>query len=250
MAEEPLTPTAPESPPIAVRAGADGHDADAARPGHQRGNGTVAVLLAIAAVVAALVGARASVVSSNASDVWQSALRAEVKRSAGATNDASLLYLTEFPPAVRVLSARMLADALRAAEAGQSKAVVEALELEAALQLQLVGLLSATTPLSAESAYVLPSGGFDLGKRLAAIRSEGSVGSDLLALDPDSLVATGDQLADKATLLTYALILISLCALLGILAQPVRRYRRMLLAAGVVALVCGVAMALAVEVLA
>lgn len=236
MAEELLVPTAPEP-----------HDEDAARHGHEGGSGPVAVLLAIAAIVAAMIGTRASIVSSDASDAWQSALRTEVKRSAGAMNDASLLYQTEFPQAVRVLQAGLIADALKAAEAGQSETVVRALETEAAVQQQLVDLLSATTPLSADSAYALPSGGFDLGKRLAAIRSGGP---DLLALDPDSLAATGDRLADKAALLTYALIPTSLCALLGILAQPVRRHRRRLLAVGALALICGAAMALVVEVLA
>jgi hypothetical protein len=210
----------------------------------------VAILLAVAAIVAAVIGTRASVISNGASDAWQSALRTEVKRSAGATNDASFLYLTEYPQAMRVLRIRMIADALRAAEAGQSKAVVQALEAEAALQLQLVDLLSATSALTADSVYALPSGGFDLGARLAAVRTEGPEGPELVALDPDGVVASGDRLADKATLLTYALFPTSLCALLSILARPVRRYRRVLLAGGLVALIVGTVMALVVEVLA
>ena len=247
MTQEP--PMAPDSG-SAVLAGGGGHDGAAPRRGHQGGNTTVAVLLAIAAIVAAVIGTRASIVSNEASDVWQSALRTEVKRAAGATNDASFLYLTEYPQAVRVLPAKLIADALRAAESGQSKAVVAALESEADLQLQLVDLLSATSALTADATYALPSGGFDLGKRLAAIRLGGADGPDLVALDPDGQVATGDRLARKATLLAFALIPASLCALLGILARPVRRYRRMLLAAGMVALISAAVMALAVEVLA
>jgi hypothetical protein len=57
-------------------------------------------------------------------------------------------------------------------------------------------------------------------------------------------------LADKATFLTYALIPTSLCAALGLLARSLRRYRRVLLTAGAVALLCGTALALAVEVIA
>ena len=38
---------------------------------HDRGQGGVAILLAVAAVVAAIVGARASMVSSDANDSWQ-----------------------------------------------------------------------------------------------------------------------------------------------------------------------------------
>jgi len=240
--------SAPESTPapgVGVYQGGEG-----ASGGGRSGNTAVAVLLTIAAVVAAVIGTRASMVSGDASGAWQSALRTEVKRSVGAINDVSLLYLTEYPQAMRVLPAEMIADALRAAEAGQTEAVAQALESEAARQLELADALSATTPLTDSTAYLLASGGFDLGKRLADIRASGAEGPELLALDPDSLIGTGDQLADKATLLTYALIPTSLCALLGILARPVRRYRRALLGAGTAALYCGAVMALAVEVIA
>ena len=240
--------SAPESMPapgVGAYQGGEG-----AGGGGRSGNTAVAVLLTIAAVLAAVIGTRASMVSGDASGAWQSALRTEVKRSVGAINDVSLLYLTEYPQAMRVLPAEMIADALRAAEAGQTEAVAQALESEAARQLELADALSATTPLTDSAAYLLASGGFDLGKRLADIRASGTEGPELLALDPDSLIGTGDQLADKATLLTYALIPTSLCALLGILARPVRRYRRALLGAGVAALYCGAVMALAVEVIA
>ena len=240
--------SAPESMPapgVGAYQGGEG-----AGGGGRSGNTAVAVLLTIAAVLAAVIGTRASMVSGDASGAWQSALRTEVKRSVGAINDVSLLYLTEYPQAMRVLPAEMIADALRAAEAGQTEAVAQALESEAARQLELADALSATTPLTDSAAYLLASGGFDLGKRLADIRASGTEGPELLALDPDSLIGVGDQLADKATLLTYALIPTSLCALLGILARPVRRYRRALLGAGVAALYCGAVMALAVEVIA
>ena len=247
---EPPVPPAGEPPRAGLYAGDNGHNDEVPRPSRPGSKGVAAVLLAIAAIMAAAVGARASIVSSDASDAWQSALRTEVKRSVAAVNDVSFLYLTEYPQATRVLPAKLIGDALRAAAAGQGKAVAQALEDEAALQLGLVDALSATNPLTADSAYVLPSGGFDLGRRLAVIRSGGSEGPELLALDPDGLVATGDRLADKAMLLACALIPIGLCAFLGILAVPVRRRRRMLLAGGVVVLICGAAMALAVEVLA
>jgi hypothetical protein len=250
MADDPLGSTAAGTPPVAVPADDVGHNRTAVRSGHQSGSTAVAALLAIAAIVAAMIGTRASIVSGDASDAWHAALRTEVKRSAAAIEDSSFLFLTEFPQAMRVLTAKMTADALRAAEAGQGEEVVQALESEAALQLQLVDLLSATSPLSADPTYALSPGGFDLGKRLAAIRTSGAEGPELVALDPDSLVATGDRLADKATLLAYALIPTSLCAFLGILAKPLRRCRRMLLAGGAVAGILGVAMALAVEVLA
>jgi hypothetical protein len=214
---------------------------------HDRGYGGVAVLLAIAAVVAAIIGARASMVSSDANDSWQSALRTEVKRSAAAMNDVQTLYQSDLPTAIEVLKAQILTSELQAAEPGQSPAVQQALEVEASVQSQLAVALSSGAELPSDSTYALPSGGYDLGKRLADIRSRNA---NLVALDPNSLQATGDGLAQKALLLTLALIPTSLCALLGVLAQPLRRHRRALLGSGVVALAVGVVMAIGAEVLA
>jgi hypothetical protein len=220
------------------------------RQRRQPGSGPVAFVLAAAAVAAAIVGTFASIISNDASDSWQSALRTEVKRSAGALNDVSYLYLFEFPEAAQVVSARLSADALRAAGEGRGKEVAEALEAEAAVQEQIAGLLSASTPLTETSAYLLPSSGLDLGQRLADIRASGSEGPDLLALDPESLVAAGDRLGSKASLLTFALIPISLAAFLGIVAQPLRRWRARLLLGGLAALAGGSLMALIVGVAA
>ena len=218
------------------------------RQRRQPGSGAVALVLAAAAVAAAIVGAFASIISNDAANSWQSALRTEVKRSAAALNDVSYLYLFELPGAARVVSARLAADALSGAGAGQGREVAQALETEAAVQAQIVDLLSASTPLTETSAYLLPSGGLDVGRRLADIRASGPEGPELLALDPESLVAAGDRLGRKASLLTFALIPISLSALLGILAQPLRRCRARLLLGGLAALAGGSLMALIVGV--
>lgn len=225
-------------------------DRPSGRRRYQPGSGAVALVLAAAAVAAAIVGTFASMISNDAADSWQSALRTEIKRSAAALNDVSYLYLFEFPGAVRVVFARLATDALSAAAVGQGNEVAQALETEAAVQEQIVGLLSASMPLTETSAYLLPSGGFDLGRRLADIRVGGPEGPELMALDPDGLVAAGDRLAAKASLLTFALIPISLAALLGILAQPLRRRRARLLFGGLAALAGGSLMALIVGVVA
>ncbi|MBP1633157.1 MAG: hypothetical protein H6Q11_1445 [Acidobacteria bacterium] len=216
----------------------------AGRQRRQPGSGAVALVLAAAAVAAAIVGAFASIISNDAANSWQSALRTEVKRSAAALNDVSYLYLFELPGAARVVSARLAADALSGAGAGQGREVAQALETEAAVQAQIVDLLSASTPLTETSAYLLPSGGLDVGRRLADIRAGGPEGPEL----PESLVAAGDRLGRKASLLTFALIPISLSALLGILAQPLRRCRARLLLGGLAALAGGSLMALIVGV--
>ena len=239
MTGEMLEPAAAEAPSVAA--------SEMAVASHERGHSGVAILLALAAVVAAVIGARASLVSGDANDSWQSALRTEVKRSAAAMNDVQSLYLSDLPVAVQVLRARSLAETMQAAQAGQSPAIQHALALEASVYSQLADALTASSDLARGAAYALPSGGYDLAKRLADIRAQSP---DLVALDPDALEATGDRLAQKALLLTFALIPTSLCALLGVLAQPLRRYRRQLLASGIVALAAGAAMAIGVEVLA
>jgi len=167
-----------------------------------------------------------------------------------ATNDVSYLYQTEFPQGVRVLPARLVAEALQSAAAGQDKQVAQVLEAEASVQQEVADGLSASTALLADPVYLLPSGGFDLGRRLADIRSSGVDGPALLSLDPAALLADGDRLGDKASLLTYALIPLGLGAFLGILAQPLAGRRRTLLAAALIALACGSLVALIVEVAA
>ena len=79
MPGEPFEQATIETPAVAV--------SEIEVASHDRGYGGVAVLLAIAAVVAAIIGASASMISGSASDSWQSALRTEVKRSAAAMND-------------------------------------------------------------------------------------------------------------------------------------------------------------------
>jgi hypothetical protein len=213
----------------------------------ERGHGGVAILLTIAAVVAAIIGARVSMVSSAASDSWQSALRAEVKRSAGAMNDVSYLYQTELPVAIRILQARLVQGELQAAAATTSGPAGEALGVEADVQAGIVSGITSSSNLASKPDYALPSGGFDLGKRLADLRAQNP---ELMALDPDGLEAAGDKLANKAELLTLALLPTSIGAFLGVLAQPFKRRRGLLLAAGSAALAVGAVVALGVEALA
>jgi hypothetical protein len=208
------------------------------------GNGRIAILLTVAAVVAAVIGARAAMISSEAGDQWQSSLRTTEKRDAGIMNNVQTLYQNELPLALQILEARLLADELTVAAAGLSGDVQRAVKVEAATE----SLVAAGLPLTdlAGTPYTLPSGGFDLGKRMADLQAK----SGLSDLDPDSLEASGDQLAHRAVLLTYALLPTSFGALLGVLAQPLRRYRRHLLSGGTAFVVAGMVVALGVEVLA
>jgi hypothetical protein len=208
------------------------------------GNGRIALLLTIAAVVAAVIGTRATVISSDASDTWQSSLRTTEKRAASVMNDVQNLYQYELPMAVRILQAQLLAQELASAVPGESPDIQQALNVEAGVQAQVADALPKTDLDNA--GYSLPGGGFDLGKRLADLRA----GSGLANLDPDGIEAAGDALAHKALLMTYTLLPISLGALLGVLGQPLRRYRTYLLGSGSAAVTAGAVVALAVEVLA
>ena len=243
MAGETLESTASRSPAVAVSEMAvNGHES-----GHDRGHAGVAILLTVAAIVAATIGFRAAMISSSASESWQSALRTEVKRSAAALEDVRYLYQTELPMAVRIVEARIVGAEMLAAAQGQSGAAKQALLLEASVQDQIISAISSSSNLATKPDYALPSGGFDLGKRLADLRAQYPA---QLALDPDGLQATGDRLANKADLVSLALIPTSVAAFLGVLAQPFRRRRTLLLRLGELALAGGAVMAVAVEVFA
>jgi hypothetical protein len=215
----------------------------------EHGHAGVAILLTVAAIVAALIGVGAALTSSSASDSWQSALRTDVKRSAGAMEDVRYMYQAELPIAIRIVQARIFQSELLAASQGESGATKQALLMEASVQAQIVSALEPSSVLAAKAEYTLASGGLDLGKRLATLRAQNP---SMLTLDPDNLEATGDRLAHKAELLMMALLPTSTAAFLGVLAQPFRRRRLLLLRLGSAALAVGAIMALAVffEVLA
>lgn len=217
-----------------------------AAPANERGHGGVAILLTAAAVVAAIIGFRAATVSTSASESWQSALRTEVKRSAAAMEDVRYLYQTELPVAVRIVQARVLQAELLAAAQGQSGAARLTLLLEANVQGQIISGLSSSSTLATAPEYALPSGELDLARRLADLRAQNPA---MVALNPDGLETAGDQLANKAELTMLALIPTSVAAFLGVLAQPFRRRRMLLLRVGAAALAGGAVMVLAVQVI-
>ena len=207
----------------------------------------VAVLLGLAAILAAIVGVRATGLSSDASDTWQSALRTEVKRSAGALEDIRYLYQTEVPPVVTIIGTRIQEAELRAAAAKESGAVADTLAREADVKANVLAAISPSYELATNPAYARPNGGVNLGLRLADLRNGKP---DLVALDPDAIQATGDALGAKAAAMTLPLLPIGVAALLAALAQPFASRRRMLLGAGAVVLALGALAAVTVELLA
>ena len=224
--------------------GGPGKHGDSSGDGEHRG---VAILLGAAAIVAAIVGALASGMSSDASDAWQSALRTEVKRSAGAVTDIRYLYQSELPPVITILGARAQRDALKVAASGATGYTAQALTIAAGAQGNLATAIEPAYELSTNAAYALPGGSLNLAQRLADLRAENP---DLVALDPDKVERQGDALAARTHALTLALLPLGLTALLGTLAQAFARRRGILLAAGSVTLVAGAIAAIAAEVLA
>jgi hypothetical protein len=160
--------------------------------------------------------------------------------------DVRFLYQSELPVAIRIAEARIVQQQMVPAAQGQSGAVHEGLLLEANVQGQIVAALAPSSDLATKPVYALGSGGYDLGKTLADLRAQNP---DLLKLDPDGLQATGDKLAHKADVMALALLPTSAAAFLGVLAQPFKRRRSVLLRLGAVVLVGGAALAVAVAVL-
>jgi hypothetical protein len=196
----------------------------------------VAALLATAAILAALITARASFLSSDASGSWQRALRTEVKRSAAAQEDIRYVYQSELPIYMKVETVRQRAASMREAAAVATGSDRTRLLFEARLYDDVVTALEPASPLSTRPDLALPSGGLDLGKTLADQRNQNP---DLVALDPDGEMRTGDQVADRARRVTLATIPVSIGVLFGALAQPFARWRRVFIAVGAVAVGVG-----------
>src|SRR5918998_5586214 len=93
-----------------------------------------AILLALAATVAAVLGARAAVVSSAASGAWQTAVREEVKRSAALVEDVRYVYAVEAAVGLRVAAAAVEADELWQSAGSLGGAEKAAVEAEASIQ--------------------------------------------------------------------------------------------------------------------
>ncbi len=212
--------------------------------GDGEGHRGIAVLLGMVAILAAIVGARSTALANDATDAWQSALRTEVKRSAAALEDIRYVYQTEVPVALVVMSGRLKADELGRAASSASGDVAATLAMEAAIEKGVVTSTEGSAPLVTDPAYALPGGGVDLGQRLTDLRAERQ---DLANLDPDTIAAGGDHLATKGSSMTIALLPLGFAALLGAMAQPFWRRRRLLLGMATGAMGTGIAIALMVE---
>jgi hypothetical protein len=204
----------------------------------------VAILLALAATVAAVLGARAAVVSSAASETWQTAVREEVKRSAALVEDVRYVYAVEAAVALRAAAAAVEADELRQSADSLGDAEKTAAESEAFIRQTSADALAGAFDLTKDSRYHVGDG-YDVAARLADIRNEHP---DLVALDPDATMDKGSEDSRHGWSLVAATIPAAIAFLCGSLAQGFPRYRSPLLVAGFTFLVLAVAAGVLVEV--
>ena len=204
----------------------------------------VAVLLAIAAIVAAIITARASLVASDATSDWNQSVAREQKRGALLLQGIRYTYGTEGDAAFMIATAAAKAQALRDAVATAPDEIKPALEAEAAVHQQLVDLVGPSSELVSDPRYALPDGGYDLQLRLADDRAAEPGGPPD---DPIEALAAGDAAQAEANRLMLATLGIGIAFLCGALAQAFSRRRRPLLVLGWLALAAGAAAALAIE---
>lgn len=206
----------------------DGSNAgDAGSPGRRLahpGSRAIATVLATAAILAALITTRASILSSDGSGDWQTGLREEVKRSAAVQEDVRYVYQNLLPLAMTIETANARITALRQ-ELVEHPASTVRLQLEIAAQQEVIKNLTVASPLTSRTDLALPSGGWDLGRALAEQRN---TAPDLVALDPDADVAAGDVAAAKARSIALATVPIGLGVLFAALAEPFVAWRRRL----------------------
>jgi hypothetical protein len=232
----------PGAVPISEAASASGTATTAV--GWDEGRPIVALLAAAAAVLIALLGVRASMLGSEASAVWQQAVRNEVKRAAATVEDLRYLYETEAVATLEVVRATVVAEEYRRAADLAQGAVKEALLAEAARADQLVTFYRAGSPIASDPKYALDGGGYSIVGRLVDLRA---ANPDLVAIDPDGMEQVGDRLAAKATVAIASAIPASFTFLFAALANAFRARRRPLMAAGVVTLLVSVVAAVAAE---
>jgi hypothetical protein len=191
----------------------------------------VAVLLACAAVVAAIIGARAAVVGDDGSDTWHSAVREDVKRDAGLVEDVRFVYSEEAPLAFQVSEGEVRADEAHEQAKGTSGLTRELLEAHAGAFEGVVRVIGGASKLAKDEDYHLDNGGYNVLQRLVDTRAENP---DLVALDPDATEAEGADLSYESALMVATTLPAGLAFLCGALAHGFPSRRRWLVPLGFV----------------
>ena len=179
---------------------------------------STALLLAASAVVAAALGATASVASSNASGAWQTAVRRQLEQADAVRAGVEEVYLREAPQSVSVAAARWRAEELTKAAATLSGSDRDAALVEAASQSALADRLGGPAAI-------------DPGRRLAELRGPSRRGTPV----PPRWTARGDHDARRAIWLLAATVPVGVAFLMGALGARFVRAGVVFLAVGVVA---------------
>jgi hypothetical protein len=182
----------------------------------------VAVLLACAAVVAAIIGARAAMVGDDGSDTWHSSIREDVKRDAALVEDVRFVYTEDAPLAFQVSEGNVRAEEAHREAEGTSGLTQEMLEAHAGAFEGVVRTVEPASKLAKDPDYELDNGGYNVLKRLVDVRNENP---DLVELDPDATEAEASELSYESALLVASTLPAGLAFLCGALAHgfPSRR---------------------------
>jgi len=193
--------------------------------------------------MAAILAARSTMLSAAAGDAWQKTLRVELQRTAALLIDVRQVYGAEGDVALMILQDEILADELRDAAAVAAPDIATILAEQAQIHADAAGFLAPNVILAADE-YRQADGSIDLEGRLADLRGQTP---DMVALDPDSHARSGDQAQERATGVMTAALPLGAAFLLGALAMPLPRRRRMLVILGWTAVVVAAVMAVTVE---
>src|ERR687894_2023674 len=119
----------------------------------------VAVLLACAAVVAAIIGARAALVGDDGSDTWHSAVREDVKAGAALVEDVRFVYTEDAPLAFQVSEGNIRAEEAHREARGTSGLTREILVAHAGAFEGVVRTIEQASKLAKDPDYELKNGG-------------------------------------------------------------------------------------------
>ena len=205
----------------------------------------VAALLAAAALVAAIITTVASFASNEATGLWQQSLREEVKSAAAVVEDVRYVYTVEARQSFRYTTARVREAEYRRVAATLTGDLRAQVEFEATVQQKVADAIKSSSDLASDPRYELPSGGYDLIRRLADARARYP---ELAALDPEATADGAQRPARRATALLGATTPVGLAFMFGALAQAFIHRRKLLLVLGAGSLVAAIALAVLIMV--
>jgi hypothetical protein len=216
---------------------------EAARNGGGHETSTaIAVLLAVAAVLAAAIGARGAFLADVGSDKWHKAVRTEIKSGAALLEDTRFVYQEVAPQAFQVISATVQAQELTR-QARHDPASRALLVGEAGAQQQLAQSTAKATGIGRDRRFQRAGPSFDVARRLADERNRNP---KLVELDAGEVEHEGSELKRQSSLLFATAIPAGFAFLCGAMAHGFGTWRRWLLPLGFT--LCAVAFVLALVV--